>query len=91
MSYITGTNLYVSQNVKIVKKKNKKKQKKNKCIVISINNFSLFYQQNIREYILPKSSILDVHFHIVNWITMTRKSGKHLQVTYRSSGQLLQP
>ena len=29
--------------------------------------------------------------YIVNWITMTRKYGEHLRMTYGNTGQLFQP
>ena len=29
--------------------------------------------------------------HIVNGITMTRKSGEHLRMTYGNTGQLIRP
>ena len=36
-------------------------------------------------------SFLSRGINIVNWITMTRKSGKHLRMTYGNTGQLFWP
>ena len=40
---------------------------------------------------MPLNKEIKNKTYFVNWITMTRKSGKHLCMTYGTTGQLFQP
>ena len=65
----------------------------NKKLIFTTTKDSRFSLFLVEYYVIKTDIIRDYQMVIliVNWITMTRKSGEHLYTTYRNTRQLFQP